>query len=127
MDTSQNIMVRVKLQSALMQVPDDKQHVPSSADALVEFPLALSKNETSMVPFYWKVTDASLAGASITIRQLSVNEKTFSINVLAPSNSFFRFVFELWVRDPVTKEYAFGWKSGEGISSASIYMSFRLS
>jgi Protein of unknown function (DUF1616) len=126
MENSQNIIVRVKLLNSTMAVPNDQEHNPSPYSSLYELPMSLSENETLIAPFYWTVTGALLRDDSVVIERLTVNEQIVNVGVSTPSDSFFRIVFELWVQDSVSKEYKFGWQSGEDFSSASVYMGFTL-
>jgi hypothetical protein len=126
MGSSQIVIIKVKLLNSTMEVPNDRENEPSSSIPVAEFPLSLSNNETLMVPFSWKITEAVLQNASVSLRELNVNEQMIDVNVSDFSNSFFRIVFELWIQDQVSGDYKFGWSSAEGVSSASVYMAFRL-
>jgi len=53
-----------------------------------------------------------------------VNNQTVHVDVGASSDLRFRLVFELWVYDQSSGEYLFGWDSGKGFYSVSLYMWF---
>ena len=121
----QNVMVKVKLLNSTMDLPNDKEHKPSPFIPIAEFPLSLSVNDKLFVPFSWSSIEAISQRNSTILKSMMINDQMVEINVPA-SNSFYRIVFELWVRDQVSEEYRFGWESGENFSSASIYIGFKL-
>jgi len=122
----ENVSVRVKLLNSAMEAPNDTRHEPSPFPPFVEFPLSLSVDETLFVPFSWSISETVSQGNSIVIKSLMVNGQTFRVDVPAFSNSLFSMNFELWVYDPSSHEYRFGWESGEEFSSASLNMWFRV-
>jgi Protein of unknown function (DUF1616) len=126
MGNSQTVIVRVKLLNSTMEIPNNQKHEPSPYPSLDELPLTLSNNETLLLPFSWAITGLERQDNSVLINQLAINSETFVAHVSTPSNSFFRIVFELWVYNSSTKEYEFGWTSGEEFSSASLYLGFRV-
>ena len=124
MGSIQNVSVRVKLLNSTMQAPDDRKHEPSPFPNFMEFPVSLSVDETLLIPVSWSVVEASSQEGNVTISGLSVNNQTFNMSVL--SSNRFRMVFELWVYDQSSQQYKFGWDSGKGFYSASLYMWFSL-
>jgi uncharacterized membrane protein len=124
MGSVQNVSIRIKLLNSTMNAPNDKEHIPSPYPSFVEFAISLSIDETLLVPFSWSITEAVSQNDSIIIKQLTINEQTIKIDFLISSNDSFRMVFELWVYDPTSNEYKFGWESEKESYSASIYMWF---
>jgi len=124
MGSIQNVSVRVKLLNSTMQAPDDRKHEPSPFPYFMELPVSLSVDETLLIPVSWSVVEASSQEGNVTISGLSVNNQTFNMSVL--SSNRFRMVFELWVYDQSSQQYKFGWDSGKGFYSASLYMWFSL-
>jgi hypothetical protein len=126
MGAVQDVSVRAKLLNSTMELPNDREHQPSSAVSFAEFPLSLSVNETVLIPFSWSIMEVEGQNGSTVIKRLMVNEQLVAVDISAPANSSFRIIIELWVKDWVSGEYKFGWESKEGFSSASIYMRFKL-
>jgi hypothetical protein len=124
--TAQNISVRAKLLNSAMELPDDRQHQPSNLASFVEFPLSLSVNQSVLFPFSWSITDTDIQNSSVVIKQLLVNNQQVTVDVSSMDYSFV-IVFELWVQNRVSGEYAFDWESGKGLSSASVNMWFNVS
>jgi len=124
MGTPQNVSIRVKLLNSTMQTPDNREHVPSPFSHFVELPLSLGVDETKIVPFAWSIGEVDYGNDSVTIRRLVVNNQTFNVEVSALLDNRYRIIFELWVYDQSTHQYAFGWDSGKEFYSASLYMWF---
>ena len=123
----ENVSVRVKLLNSTMKAPDDTKHEPSPFTPIVEFPLSLPDNDTLLIPFSWSILQTVSQDNSSVIKSLMINGQTFRVDVKDSNNSLFNMIFELWVFDPLSHEYEFGWESGEEFSSASLNMWFRLS
>lgn len=126
MGTSQDVIVKVKLLNSEMEVPNDQEHEPSPYTPFIELPFSLLNNDTLLVPFSWSITETILQDASILLKQLKVNDQSIEVDVSTFSYSFFRMVFELWVYDPVSQQYEFGWRSTEAFSSSSLHIGFRV-
>ena len=126
LENNQNVILKIKLLNSTMDLPNDKEHTPSPFIPILEFPLSLSVEDKLFVPFNWTSIEAIFQKNSTILKSMMINDQMVEINVPA-SNSFYRIVFELWVQDQVSEEYKFGWESGEGFSSASIYIGFELS
>ena len=120
----QEVSIRVKLLNSTIGVPNDREHRPSPVTPFAEFPLSLSLNETLIVPFSWSILEMDSQNSSVILKRLMVNEKTVEVEAAASSDSFFRIVFELWVYDQSSREYKFGWKSGNEFFSASLNIGF---
>jgi hypothetical protein len=123
---AQTVSVRVKLLNSTIELPDNQEHQPSNSNSFVAFPLPLSVNESVLIPFSWSIMNAEIQNGSAVINQLLISNKTVNVN-LSSINSSFIIVFELWVQNKVSGEYSFGWESGKGLSSASVYMWFKVS
>ena len=126
MGTSQDVIVKVKLLNSEMEIPNDQEHEPSPFAPFIELPFSLLNNDTLLVPFSWSITETILQDASILLKQLKVNDQSIEVDVSTFSYSFFRMVFELWVYDPVSQQYEFGWRSTEAFSSSSLHIGFRV-
>jgi uncharacterized membrane protein len=126
MENSQNVIVKVKLLNSTMDLPNDKEHKPSSIESFFELPFSLSNNETFFASFSWSINEVLIEDNLITLKNLKVNSQQVEVDVKTFSNSFFRMVFELWVYDKSSQSYEFSWNSGEDYSSASIYIGFRV-
>ena len=77
-----------------------------------------------LISLSWSISHAISQNDSIVLKRIIVNDQILETDVAAASDSWFRIVFELWVYDPNSQEYKFGWKSGEEFFSASVYMDF---
>ena len=126
MGNEQNVSVRVKLLNFTMELPDNREHRPSNAVSLKEFPLSLLDNETALIPFSWSLLEVEPRNGLISIKRISVNEQSVDVNVSASTNSSFRIVFELWVQNSSSGEYLFSWDSRKGFASASTYIGFKI-
>jgi hypothetical protein len=124
MGSAEQVSIRVKLLNSTMAQPIDSKNTPSPFSFLLELPSSLSVNETVLLPFSWSISDAVSQDGTTIIRQLTVNNHTYYITVL--SKDYFSLVFELWVYDKVSQNYAFGWQSGNDFSSASVNMGFKI-
>ena len=124
MGSAEKISVRVKLLNSTMVLPIDSKNTPSPTSFFLELPSSLSINETVLLPFSWSIPQTTSQDGETIIRQLTVNNQIFDINIA--SNDYFSLVFELWVYDQVSQTYLFGWRSENGFSSASINMGFRI-
>ena len=123
LENTQKIIIRVKLVNSTMDIPDDQKHLPSSQTYLMELPLALSIDETTLLPFSWSILEATSEENSTNLQRIIINGQTIEVNVSDSLNSF-RLIFELWVYNSSSQEYQFGWESEKGLSSSSIYMTF---
>ena len=126
MDASKYIQIRIKLLSSIMQLPNDQENQPSSAISFFELPMNLSVDEPALIPFSWSIMKSEIQNGSVIINSLVVNGRPVEIFVSGFVNSYFRIVLELWVYDPNSQQFKFGWESNEGFSSASIWMGFKL-
>jgi hypothetical protein len=124
MGNAEQVSIRVKLLNSTMTQPIDSKNTPSPFSFFLELPSPLSVNETVLLPFSWSISDAVSQDGTNIIRQLTVNDHTYDINV--SSKDYFSLVFELWVYDPVPQDYVFGWHNGNEFSSASINMGFKI-
>ena len=125
MNSEEQVSIRVKLLNSTMVHPIDSKNTPSPFSFILELPSSLSVNETVLLPFSWSVSDAVSQDGTTLIRQLTVNDHTYDINV--SSKDYFSLVFELWVYDQSSQTYQFGWESGKGFLSASVSVWFNLS
>ena len=121
-----DISVRVKLVDSTLQLPNDKENEPASSPSLTQFPLSLSVNETKLIPFSWGVTEVDYQNGSVGIKKLMINDQAIDVNVSRSTSSKYYVIFELWVYDPVSQLYTFGWVSEGKLSSASLYVGFRM-
>lgn len=124
MGSAEQVSIRIKLLNSTMEQPIDSKNTPSPYSFFMEFPSSLSVNETALISFSWGISKAVSQDGSTIIRQLTVNNHTYDINV--SSKDYFSLVFELWVYDQNSQNYIFGWHSGNDFSSASVNMGFKI-
>ncbi len=126
MGAAYSVELRIKLLNSTMDVPNDQIHKPSHAvQTVAEFPFNLFDNKTTFVPLIWSVNGAKSENGSAIIKSLKINNHPVEITVSDSAFSF-KLIIELWVQNPNSGNFEFGWASKEGFSSASIYMSFNL-
>jgi len=123
MGSDQSVLVRVKLLNSTMLVPNDLNHTASPQAPFLELPLVLTIDETVQIPFSWSIVEADPQNGSIF---LMVNNDPVTVDGVVFSDNRLRLVFELWVYNPLTDLYEFGWDSGKGYYSTSVYMWFSL-
>jgi len=126
MGSPQNVIVRVKLLNSTMTAPDDQAHESSPYPVSFEVPVSLAMGETTLVPFFWEVSEADFINNSIIVKGLLINDVPVAVNASALVGSRFRLVFELWVYDQSLGDYRFFWTSKGEFYSASIYMWFNM-
>lgn len=126
MAAAKAISIRIKLLNSTMQLPDDRNHQPSQAETITEFPFSLPDNETAIIPFSWSIADAQLQNGSAVITRILINEQPVKAQLSDSSKSSFEIVFELWVQDQPSGEYQFSWQSKKGLLSTSVYIGFVL-
>ena len=124
MGTAQNVSIKSKLLNSSMKLPDDQTHKPSNVTTLEDFPVSLSANETVLIPFFWNIVKAERQNNSTIIDGIMINNSLFEVQI-SDSNSMFTLIFELWVQSS-NGQYSFEWDSRNGVSSASIYMGFKM-
>jgi uncharacterized membrane protein len=124
MGTTQNVSIKSKLLNSSMKLPDDQTHQPSNVTTLEDFPVSLSANETVLIPFFWNIVEAERQNNSTIIDGIMINNNLFEVQI-SDSNSTFTIIFELWVENS-NGQYSFEWDSRNGVSSASIYMGFKV-
>jgi hypothetical protein len=124
MGSPQNVSIRVKLLNSTMLAPDDRSHEPSPYPVLVEVPVSLGVDETTLVPFVWEISEADFLNDSVIVNGLLINNVPVDVNASALVGSRFRLVFELWVYNQSLSDYRFFWTSKGELYSASIYMWF---
>jgi uncharacterized membrane protein len=124
MGSPQNVIVRVKLLNSTMTAPDDRAHEPSPYTVSFEVPVSLAVDETTLVPFVWKVSEANYLNGSMVIKGLLINDVPVAVNASSLVGSRFKLVFELWVYDQSLGNYRFFWASKGELYSASIYLWF---
>ena len=81
LETTQKVIVRVKLVNSTMDIPDDQKHLPSSQIFLIELPSSLSIDETTLLPFSWSVLEATSQEDSINLRRIMINDQAIEVNV----------------------------------------------
>ena len=124
MGTTQNVSIKSKLLNSSMKLPDDQTNQPSNATTLEDFPVSLSANETVLIPFFWNIVKAERQNNSTNIDGIMINNNLFEVQI-SDSNSMFTIIFELWVQSS-NGQYSFEWDSKNEVSSASIYMGFKV-
>jgi len=131
MGSAQNVLIRAKLLNSTLQGPDTSERRPSERGAFFEFPLALTTDETLLLPFFWRISEVIPRGDSIVITRLVVNNASLdlnkmNLNISAVSGYSFRMVFELWVYNEVSGDFEFSWKSKQESYCAWSQMWFKV-
>jgi hypothetical protein len=123
MGSEQTVIVRVKLLNSTMTMPNDLNHSPSPHLPFLEFSTVLTIDDTIQLPFSWSILEAVPSNGSIV---MTVNNEIIVGDVSSFVDNQLRMVFELWVYNPLTEQYEFGWDSGKGYYSTSVYMWFTI-
>jgi hypothetical protein len=124
MGDAEKVVVRIKLLNSTMAQPIDSKNVPSPFNFFQELYSSLPDNESVLLPFSWRISNAASANGVTAVRQLVVNNQILDIDV--SSNGYFIIVFELWVYSQTDQNYLFGWRFGNSFSSASLTMGFNI-
>lgn len=125
--TSQNVLIKVKLQNSLIGILDSLESDPSSTPTITEFFLSLPENDSVFVSFSWSILEKYVENNSINIKQLLVNDQIISLDIPASLDSFFSMIFELWIYDQSTEKAYYAMQNIDGFSSVSVNMGFELS
>jgi hypothetical protein len=116
MDSTQYMLVRVKIFNEAMPPPDDKHGNPTPNSTIIfETGKILTKNETVYIPFNWSVLHASNSTNSLIITKMSCSDSNVTItsapNVAltkdAGNIARMKIVFELWLYDANLKTPVF--------------------
>ena len=121
----ENVSVKVKLLNSTMQKPNDTENVPSPFPPILDIAVTLAVDETLYFPFSWSILQVLSQDDSIILNNLMVNNGTLKADVLS-SDSLFTLTFELWVYNPNSHDYKFGWDHGGDFSSASVNIGFKV-
>jgi len=123
---SNDILIKIKLLNSEMELPDDKEGRASPIMAFTEFPLSLSMDEQLLIPLSWSIYEADNQNSLSVIKKLIINDEIVQLSPVSSLDSRFTMVLEIWVFDPISQEYYFGWEDGSRLSSASTYIHFNV-
>jgi hypothetical protein len=113
MGSVQYIVIKAKLGNSTISAPDDKNHLPSPAPALLEFRRVLLDNETWEFPLTWTMKEIKMVSGGVELALLDMNGariKDRGVSALRGQN--FRVILELWTLDSDSGSLMFGWRAG---------------
>jgi len=113
MGSVQYVSVRVKLGNLHTVPPNETTGTPANVPVIYEFRRFLSNNETWEFPFFWEISDYREENGEIYIALRVNNESLGFAEIGAENGKSFRLIFELWTYDQDSKDFIFGWYSGE--------------
>lgn len=117
MGSSQLFQLRIKLANRTISGPDPTLSPPAWSDGPVMFNAtrAMLHNETWTFPLQWSITNRTIAGQTVTINSMLVNNQAAnSTNVAAsivPNSNNYRIIVELWSYDIPTRGFLFSYLS----------------
>lgn len=126
MSTPQRLYIKVKLINSTIYLPDDHTHKPSPAETIVDIPLLLDSNDTSIIPFSWRLNKIDYSNQLVYVKSLIVNDQLIELQNFSSSDSDYRIVFELWTHNELTNEYLFSWRKEAETFSVSLHMGFKV-
>jgi hypothetical protein len=112
MGSVQYVSVRFKLGNESIVPPNGTSATPSSAPTLTQYSRVLLDNETWEFPFNWSILSVNRM-QNATSLTLNVNGTT--VDMPTPTSHGgrnFRIIIELWVYNPETDVFEFGWVTG---------------
>jgi len=106
-----SVSVRVRVVNSTVPGPNRTLRAPCPAPAAFEVTTALGANETRLMPYTWRVSEASQSGDSTVINELVINGSRVGLNASSGDGRGFRMVLELWTYDEAYGAFRFGWES----------------
>ena len=126
MQEAQYVLVKVKVLNSTMTLPDAVACTPSLGQAIMNFSVFLTNDQSLMIPFLWHIANYSLQGESLILERLVVNGMPAGLNVSGVNGSIFRIIFEVWYYDPAVEDFRFEWDSGFGLRCVWNQMLFKV-
>jgi hypothetical protein len=118
MGSTQYVSIRFKLMNSTMSAPNSTSCLPGSGPVFYEIRRVLMDNETSLQPYNWTIMEINSIEDKVTIEGLLINGNFIKTNSTAEKGSNFRIILELWVYDPVSRDFVFGWNSDDELRCA---------
>lgn len=126
MQTSQYVVINVKILNSTMTGPDLVTCTPSPEPILINCSVLLINGQPSMIPFFWSIANYSVQEETLTLKRLVINDIPIDVEINSRNASTFRMVFELWHFDLERNEFRFDWDSESGNRSAWNQMIFNM-
>lgn len=118
MGDAQYVAIRVKLTNSTTPPPNSTSCTPTPSSVIFEVKRVLTKNETWLYPFDWKILEASRQENSVIITNLGLNDIEVLVDAEAVQGHDFRMVIELWAFDLTSQDFVFGWSTSNGLRCA---------
>jgi hypothetical protein len=112
MGSLQYVVIRFKLGNESLAPPNETSSTPSPAPILTQYSRVLLDNETWEFPFQWSIIKVN---APQNAAALTLNVNGTRVDMPAPTSQGgrnFRIIIELWVYNPDTDAFEFGWVTG---------------
>jgi len=113
MGEAQYVSVKVKVSNSTTEPPNSTSCTPSPAPVAYNIRRVLLDNETWITPFTWMIENTSTIDEAVEIEAVSFNEDVVMVDALSEHGYNFRIIFELWVYNPESDGFQFGWSYGE--------------
>jgi hypothetical protein len=108
MDVTQYMMVKVKVLNSTMSTPNNILMTHSTESSVYEIERILIKNETAIIPFQWRISNASpVSDKQFIINKMIFNGHTLDVTQNRIKGEKFRLVFELWLYDTDSMAFKF--------------------
>jgi hypothetical protein len=112
MGSVQLVEIRLRLGNGTTSTPNDTTGTPSSAFELLAFDRALMDNETWELPIAWNIANATKTANSTRIIIMQINNQLYEPSDWSAFKGYnFRLILELWVWQPNTNTFEFGWSN----------------
>jgi hypothetical protein len=112
MGSVQYVIIMFKLGNESIAPPNETSATPSQAPIMMQYSRVLLDNETWEFPFQWSIIKVNRVQNAAS---LILNLNGTVVDMPAPINQGgknFRIIIELWVYNPDTDAFNFGWVTG---------------
>ena len=107
MDATQYMLVKVKLLDSHMSPPNNTLGTWSTEAPIYEIETILAKNETAIIPFQWKILNASTSGNNLAITKMTFNGQPSDLSINLTKGDKLRVILELWLYDTDLRAFKF--------------------
>ncbi len=113
-ETTQYILVKIKILDSKMLPPNNTLGTPSTANSIYEIGRILAKNETKIIPLQWSIVEANSSDNSLVLTRVDINESPIELNLPVPKGDDLRLILELWIYNTNSNTFKFDTDPGNG-------------